>query len=200
MPSFFDQIIKKILPSRPNPQQPLVTELLKRTEAQKTAYQTWIHNQHYAGLLKSVAKAYYLKQEKLTSDLQVHLFNSPYANGFAITYQASDMGKQDLMFLCEYFKDTILSLNYDLKSSQREITDKGNFVNTVERYYLKPKAKEAILKNERIDQLYGNLLIEYVLVDEKPSYLKILSTIYADRTFTPAQDFSDLVQILFSIE
>jgi len=200
MSSFFDQIIKKILPSRPNPQQPLVTELLKRTEAQQTAYQEWLHDRYHTSLLESVSKAYYLKQEKLTSDIQIHLFASPYANGFAITYEETNMGKQDLMFLCEHFKDTILTLNYELKSSQREITDKGSFVNTVERYYLKPESRQAILKNERIDQLYGNLLLEYVLIDEKPSYLKVLSTIYADRTFTPAQDFNDLVQILFQLD
>ncbi|OJJ17193.1 hypothetical protein BKI52_31280 [marine bacterium AO1-C] len=199
MSSFFDQIIKKILPSSPNPQQPLVTELLKRTEVQQNAYKEWLTDQQHISLLESVAKAYFLKQEKLTSDIQIHLFASPYANGFAITYDESSMGKQDLMFLCEHFKDIILTLNYELKSSQREITDKGNFVNTVERYYLKPEARQAILENKRIDQLYGNLLLEYVLVDEKPSYLKVLSTIYADRTFTPAQDFNDLIQILFRL-
>lgn len=200
MSSFFDQIIKKILPSRPNPQQPLVTELLKRTQHQQAAYQEWLRDEQHISLLESISKAYYLKLQKLTSDIQLHLFASPYANGFAITYDETSMGKQDLMFLCEYFKDTILTLNYSLKSSQREITDKGNFVNTLERYYLKPEAKEAILKKKPIDQLYGNLLLEYVLVDEKPSYLKVLSTIYADRTFSPAKDFNDLVQILFQLD
>lgn len=198
MSSFFDRIIKKILPTQPNPQQPLVTELLKRTQLQEKVYKEWLNDHQHISLLESIAKAYYLKRENLASDLTVHLFESPYANGFAITYDEQNMGKQDLMFLSDYFKDTLLTLDYSLRSAQREITDKISFVSTVERYYLKPAAKQNAADN-LINQLYGNLLFENVLIDEKPSYLKVLSTVYADRSFTSALNFDDLVQILFQL-
>jgi hypothetical protein len=109
------------------------------------------------------------------------------------------MGKNDLMFLSDYFKDTLLTLDYMLRSAQREITDKATYISTVERYYLKPESKQAMSEGKQINQLYGNLLLENVWVDEKPSYLKVLSTVYADRSFTPALKFADLVQILFQI-
>ncbi|WP_157558581.1 hypothetical protein [Microscilla marina] len=199
MASFFEQIIKKLLPTQPNTHQPLVTEVLKRSQAQLEKYNEWQSDQQHLALIESIAKAYYLRQQNMKPDLSIHIFESPYANGFAITYDEQHMGKNDLMFLSDYFKDMLLPLEYTLKSAQREITDKATYISTVERYYLKPESKQAMSEGKLINQLYGNLLLENVWVDEKPSYLKVLSTIYADRSFTPALKFDDLVQILFQL-
>lgn len=199
MSSFFDQIIKKILPTQPNPQLPLVTEVLKRSQVLRKQYQEWQNDHQHFALIESIAKAYYLRRENLEPDLSIHLFESPYANGFAITYDNHNIGKNDLMFLSDYFKDTLLTLDYTLKSAQREITDKSSHISTVERYYLKPNAKQKANNDTLTNQLYGNLLLENVWLDEKPSYLKVLSTIYADRSFTSALNFDDLVQILFQL-
>ncbi len=196
--SFFDKIMQKIFPEKQGTvsKEPFVTEKLIRAENYNKAYFRWINERAYKPLLDRVYQAYQLKLQKQETDLKFHILTTPYANGFALTFNPT-IGQQAFSFFFDFLKDQVINAGYRLNNSGRKIYDKPNYVETIEKYYLKPPLK-SMDDDSLFDQLFGNISIEYILIDEKPSYIKLVASIYSDRLYTKALPFEDLVQILFS--
>jgi hypothetical protein len=93
-------------------------------------------------------------------------------------------------------KDKTLNLGYKLVNADRSLFDKDKYVETKERYYLKPII-DAQNSDELFNQRFGNIMIEQVLIDNKPSYLKFMASIYSDRLYTKALDFEELMAVVF---
>lgn len=173
-------------------------EVLKRSESDQQQYEQWKESEEKEQLIREIAQAYYYKKTNISSDIEVHLLNTPYANGFAITYHP-DILPKSFRHLSDYFRDKVLAMGYRLVNADRRITDKGHYVETVEKFYLKPPLSAADLSQEviQVNQLFGNIAIEHVLIDNKPSYLKVLASIYSDRQFKEAQSYDDFMSTLF---
>ncbi len=196
--NFFNQIYQKIFPNTENGNNPPieVRETIKRNTSYLQDYQDWIANKSIQKLIEPIQKAYHFKKININSATQVHLLRSGGANGFAITYDPV-FGKEAFQFLLDYWKDKIKTLNYQLQIAERRITEKKDYVETKEKYYLKPSIRLEAMQNKLCNQLYGNILLEYVQIDERPSYLKVLVTYYVDALFSEVLDYDDLVKILF---
>ncbi len=199
MSSFFEQIIEKIFPAKITANQPLVREVLQRSIKDQANYKIWLDSSFQKEMIKKISKAYFYKKANISSELQVHLFNAHGANGFAITYH-QDFEVKSFQHLLDYFKDLILRLNYRLQIADRQMTDKGSYVETIDKYYLKPYIKEDAMEAKICNQLFGNVLLEHVSIDNKPSYIKILVTTYNDYSFTKALDFDEFTEILLNNE
>jgi len=195
--SYFDKLVSKLFSKKPAGVAD-VHEVLKRSPADQEAYRTWKGSEEQDALLQEIAKAYYYKKTNITSDLDVHLFNTAYANGFAITYHPKISAK-NFQHLSEYFRDKVLEMGYRLVNADRRIIDRDRYMETIEKYYLKPPLSAADLSQEviQVNQLFGNIAIEHVLIDGKPSYLKVLASIYSDRQFREAQSYDDFISGLF---
>ncbi len=196
--NFFNQIYQKIFPNAENgAASPIeVRETIKRNTVYLEAYQDWIAKQAPQKLIDPIQKAYHFKKVNINSPIQVHLLRSGGANGFAISYDPA-FGKDSLQFLLDYWQHKIKNLNYHLQIAERRITEKKDYVETKEKYYLKPSIRLEAMQNKLCNQLYGNILLEYVQIDNQPSYLKVLVTYYVDALFSKALDYDDLVKILF---
>ncbi len=81
-------------------------------------------------------------------------------------------------------------------TADRSLFDKDKYVETKERYYLKPIIN-AENTNELFNQRFGNIMVEQVLIDNKPSYLKFMASIYSDRLYTEALGFEELMEAIF---
>ena len=195
--AFFDEVFKKLFPKKTNGNYPyvLLNELIERSKRTQVSYQKWLKDPKQNTLLKTVQNAIAFKKQGIVSNPKVHLFHSKCANGFALSY-AENFGKDIFLFLFEYFKDKVLSLGYVLNLKQKTLTDFKDYIETKEKYYLKPR-KVSRNQSYPLPQLYGNILIEQVLIDDKPSYIKVLSTVYQDSLFQPAEDYRDFLQLLF---
>lgn len=194
--SFFDQIIGKIFPRQENPSPTSIKEILKRTDKEQKKYLDWLSERHHEPLVKAISQAYFYKKTQISSSIKIHLFNSQGAEGFAIDYMP-DIGQENFQHLFDYLKNRILEINYFLQASERRILDKGSYVETTQKYYLKPKWKHALKDQNILNQLYGNILIELIHIDRQPGYIKFLVTHYQDRLFTPALDYDELINCLF---
>jgi hypothetical protein len=75
----------------------------------------------------------------------------------------------------------------------------NNQVRVTEKFYLKPPL-QAPVENELISQLFGNVSIEKISVDNKPSYLKLLVTVYSDRLYQNAKPFDQMMDRLFETQ
>lgn len=173
-------------------------EVLKRSTVDQEAYEAWKGSGAQDVLLQEIAKAYYYKKTNISSDLDVHLFNTDYANGFAITYHPK-ISPKHFQHLSEYFRDKVLEMGYRLVNADRRIIDRDHYVETIEKYYLKPPMSAVDLSKEviQVNQLFGNIAIDHVLIDGRPSYLKVMASIYSDRQFQEAQSYDDFISGLF---
>jgi len=198
---FFDDILKKLFPKR-NKKIPLIKENLKRSEKEELEFQIWSSSADAKYWFARIYESYHLKRQGLPSqDIQVHLFSSAASNGLAITY-TNAMSSKQFRFLFDKLKDAILNLPYPYKlyTSDRAHYERNNYVETIEKHYLKPvygtnKEVGTELKTDgQLPQFYGNILIEYIQIDGEPSFIRLLANIYSDRLFLDALPFEELVE------
>lgn len=194
--AFLDNILNQLFPDREDKRKVQVLEELRRSENYLAAYQSWKESPEAEELVKAVERSYYLKKNQIQGNYAVHLFQSPAANGFALTHHPS-LSPRTFQFLLDFWRDRVLALGYRLANTDRQIREKEQFVETIEKHYLKPPLSK---NTAQAEQRFGNVLLEYVLVDQQPSYLKVMVTIYSDRLFTEAQPFDDLLEHLFSLK
>lgn len=196
--SFFEDVFKQLFPQKTDKKYPyiLLDEEIQRSEKQQTSYQKWLSEEQQTQLLQPIQRAIAFKTQGIEEDIKVHLFNSQYANGFAVTY-TEIFDRVAFLFLFEYFKDKVLTLGYDLNLKQRTLTDFKDYIESKEKYYLKPR-KISRKFEYPLPQLYGNILIECILIDDKPSYIKILSTIYQDSMFEAPHEYQEFFDLLFN--
>ena len=194
---FFEQIVQKLFPSSPNDGTPvsILQEVLERSPQEKKNYEAWLQDKKYTALIQDIAQAYYYKKTQITGSIQVHLFQDQSAKGLAVSYHAH-FGKKNFQHLFDYWKDQVLGLGYQLKSKTHQITDHHQYIESKQRYFLKPPRR---LEQGKYPQLYGNVLLEHISIDDKPSYIKVLVATYTDRLFTPALDFEDFMENIFSL-
>ncbi|MEQ8535197.1 MAG: hypothetical protein RIB86_25295, partial [Imperialibacter sp.] len=103
----------------------------------------------------------------------------------------------EFQFLFDYLAEISKTLGYRQVNSDVTITEKNDTIETREKHYLKPPIGTA---DQLSKQLFGNILVEYIMIDDQPSYIKLLANIYFDRQYEPAEDHRELISHLFSID
>ena len=191
---FFEDVVGKLF-GKQEQKQPLIHEVLERSEAELIAYDNWIRSEGSQDLINDFDRAYSLKKQQVESSLAVHLLDSKYSNGFAVSYN-ENIGVENFQHLFDYFKNKVEQLGYKLAQGDRKLKAKGNAEEEIEKWYLKPLAAD--LGSQLVDQRYGNILIEKVSINRKPSYLKLMANIYQDRLYSEARPFEELYQNLIS--
>lgn len=192
--SFIENIFDRLFP-KDKKDTVLSHEVLKRTDREFASYAEWVENPDTEILLKKIHRIYHLKKTGISDTLPLMIYESDYANGFALA-QSRELEDFDYTMLMDHFKHRVLDAGYRQAGSDRKITAKESHVLTVEKYYLKPP----IQIDPPIDQKFGNISLELVLHDGRPDYLKVMASIYSDRLYKPHQDFNDLIDLLFSLK
>ena len=194
MGNFFDDLFKKVFP--PSEKMPVkVKENFVIREIDQQDLDEWMDTEEFEQLLSLVYKNYHFKRTQINAHPQVHIFDSPYANGFAVSYENPFYPKSfSRLFLA--FSRRILALGYEQVSLDRKFEEINDQVKVTEKFYFKPPLQ---LPNdgELISQLYGNVALEKITIDNKPSYLKLLATVYSDRLYQDAKSFDQLMDRLF---
>ncbi len=193
--SYFDKIVDKLFSGKKPGGTAEVHEVLKRSERDQQGYAQWKESEERQALLQEIAQAYYYKKTNIQSPIEVHLFNTVYANGFAITYSANLTAKT-FQHLFEYFKDKVMDMQYRVVMADRRILDREQYVETIEKYYLKPPMHTQEITLDSIDQQYGNVVMEHILINDKPSYMKLLVNIYSDSLYKDALDYDEFMSRL----
>ncbi len=192
--TFFDDLYQKLFPAKKQSPK-LVHEVINRSDQYLIDYAAWFGSDRMRAQLQAIISGYEAKLLKNTSFYDVHLLHSSYANGFALSYN-QDIGKKDFQFLFDYFSERIQELPYKIANSDVMISEKADFIETKEKHYLKPKINTV---EPPIDQQFGNILIEHILVDDKPSYLKLVASVYSDSLYQKPLTFEDLFKHIFRL-
>lgn len=199
MSDFLTAIFAKLFPKKTpqNAHLPIIEEVIVREDKYKKSYFDWMNSGYYKKLLQSIKNAYWKKRNDQIDDFQVHLLQMPYANGLAITYH-KNVPEMHFQHFFDLLKDKVLNLGYQQANADRRMFDRPNYVETIEKYYLKPPiTAQIVAQNELLNQKYGNILIEYILIDDQPSYIKLVASVYSDRLYTVALPFDQLLSHIF---
>jgi hypothetical protein len=194
MSSFLDDLFKKVF--KPSDKSPMrLKENFVIKEIEQSELDLWIESEESVQLFALVYKNYHFKRTGINSQPQVHIFDSPYANGFAVSYENPFNAKSfSRLFLA--FSQRLLALGYEQVSLDRKFEEINDQVKVTEKFYFKPPLQRPA-EGELISQLYGNVSLEKVNVDNEPSYIKLLATVYSDRLYQDAKSFDQLMDGIF---
>jgi len=153
----------------------------------------------FSNLINKAYRDNYFNNEKQTSEQAVTILDSSHSNGWFLKCPKLT----HLDFEYKYFVYVLSSKLKDhgyviqLAESKSTATDSG--VEMMTHYYLKPSLRNRILTNQKIvNQLFGNITIEYKAVNGSPISFKFLAKSYNDSNYLAPKDFSDLNDILFN--
>lgn len=194
MGSFFDDLFKSVFkPSEKSPMK--VKENFVIKDFEQTDLDLWIESEESERFFALIYKNYHFKRTGINDHPQVHILDSPYANGFAVTYEDPfDLKSFSRLFLA--FGQRILALGYEQVSLDRKFEEINDQVKVTEKFYFKPPL-QLPAEGELISQLYGNVALEKVSIDNKPSFIKLLATVYSDRLYQDAKPFDQLMDRIF---
>ena len=194
--SFFDNVVGKLF-GKQSSKTAFIHEVMSRSDKETAVYEDWKRTESFENLISDVERGYYLKKQGIASSMEVHLLESKYSNGFAITFN-DEFTEENFQHVFDYLKERGLEQGYKLAQADRRILDKDTYEETIEKWYLKPNGDD--LGTGIADQKFGNILIEKVAIDRKPSYLKLMANVYQDRLYTEAKPFSELIELIFKTE
>lgn len=194
MSNFLDDLFKKVF--KPSEKAPMkVKENFTVKEIDQSDLDSWIDSEDSRALFSLIYKNYHYKRAGINDHPQVHVFDSPYANGFALSFEKPlDVKSFSRLFLA--FSQRLLALGYEQVSLDRKLEEINDQVKVTEKFYFKPPLQIPV-EGELISQLYGNVALEKVTVDNEPSYIKLLATVYSDRLYQDAKPFDQLMDGIF---
>jgi hypothetical protein len=195
MPDFFDDLLKKIFPPKASNQALSVKENFSVKEKDLQELEIWDHSEGSIALYDLVYRNYHYKRAQINESPEVHVFSSVYANGFALSYGPPlDPNSFSLLFLG--LSRRIIALGYEQVSLDRKLEEVNEQVKETEKFYFKPPL-QLPQEGELISQLYGNISLEKIRINQQPSYFKLLASVYSDRLYYDAKPFDELMDRLF---
>lgn len=192
---FVERVLNKLFGSSKNDEvqePPVITERLVRSERFLKEYAQWADSERSLFVLEGLRDLHSLAENGQTDFL--HRYSSPQANGFFFDERAG-VKREEFDFLLDHFRDVSLDLGYSIYTSDRKLTEKVGSVQRTDRHYLKPAIPKKLVSP--MNQLYGNVLLEYVAYNDNPAYLKVMVSCYSDRNFTEALPYEVFAERLF---
>lgn len=200
--SFFDQVISKVFTKPQSPEKPIkplkVQEKLVRNERFLSRYAEWINEADTLVWLDYLKQSIKLRFNGIEGPNVVQTFSMDATRGFAILNKEEENDER-LAYLLHHVYIKLKELGYVAQKSGRSIEDRTSYVQTQEGYYMKPNVYLGMGKSGKgLNQLYGNVTLELVYANKRSSYLKVITTWYADHNFDEPQPYEDLLESLLT--
>jgi len=180
-----------------SPSQPVIHQIIERSEADKIAFEKWkatlsskriidwLYNQ-YAAFLSPNTK----------TDNAVAFLNTPSTKGFVVHFHQTQYREAEIVHLFDLLREKVLILNYNNYVSDIRTFNRPQWVESIQRHYLKPSLNFKKKETEKFNQGYGNIKIELEFRNEKVFNLRFSATTYQDHNFNKADEFKELMGIL----
>lgn len=158
----------------------------------------WQSSGQWDAVVQLVTKAY--NNRLITgrpSTNPVALMSTSHSNGWLVKSRSlPQYTDRDYKHLAHYLYLQVAKQNYTLNLSEIRSRKKGTRIETITKYYLKPSLKSRFDHDgdpNKANQLYGNVTIEYKIIDGSPAEFKFMANAYQDHKFRPPYDFSELI-------
>lgn len=193
MPKWND-ILRNLFGGKPGPpdNQPLLHEMIERSETEQAAFLRWVGSPRYRNALEAVYEAFHLGRngENLLGDVFYHIDN-PSTKGFMLHYREEWFTPGEFTHYFDHLKERVHSLGYKLYTSDVRGYARKEHAETIERHYLKPAWR--LTDGQKQEQRFGNITITLHRNNDHPTFIKLLCHPYADRQFTEAEDFEEVL-------
>jgi len=193
---FIDHLLDKLFSGNSN--RAIIRENFTRSESEEQEVALWLTAEEGTNVLKMIYDNYHFKRAGINKDPEVHFYHTSYANGIAVSY-TPPFNSDNFTKLFFGLGQRMLGMGYRMVSMDRKIDEVNDQVRTTEKLYLKPLISVDDL-SDKINQLFGNVSIEKISLDNKPNYLKILVTLYSDRQYHDAKPFDQFMDKLFKAD
>lgn len=181
-----------------SPSNPVVHEIIERSEAEKNDYEQWKETLVKRRLVDWLYQQYAIYRV-LPHDIDEGLdfLDTPSSKGFAVHFYKTNYTRREVTHFFDFLREKVLQLEYWPQISDTRVYNRPDWVETVERHYLKPKP-DLTNKDSRINQRFGNITIENIMRNDRPHYLRFRVNNYNDRLFLQAEDFHELMQAILT--
>jgi hypothetical protein len=195
MSNFWDQIKAAFKSAEEsNPNEPVIHELIERSEREQLDYDRWKRTLSRRRLLDWLVDQYAAFQTKSRLDDSIAFLDTPSSKGFVIHVHQTQYGKEEIKYFFDYLKERVLELNYRPQISDRRIFNRNQWVEMQERHYLKPR--NTFEEGVAIDQRFGNIMVELEYRDDKVYNLRLRATLYSDSLYNKGESFRSLMMAL----
>lgn len=193
---FFNQLKQRLFPdkSEQGVDLPMVTEPLTRSEKFQSNYEKWLGSSRQGAMLDMLKRQWTAAGKAGFSNPAFQVYHSPQSNGFYFN-KGLPFQDEEFRYLLDRFQGIVQNLGYRNQLAERRYSDHPRGVHCMERYYLKPELGTSF--DPPLNQIYGNVHLELILLNDEVSYLKLMAHVYQDRNYQKALPFEDLVKHLF---
>ena len=193
--NYFKNLFNKAEESSPS--QPLIHEMISRTEAEREDYKRWKNTIVCQRLMDWLNSQYAIfSAAPKDTDEAVDFLDTPSSKGFVIHFHQTGYSKRDATHFFDFLKEQVLALEYRSQISDLRTYNRSGWVETIERHYLKPgpRIRKEPQDDGRFLQKYGNIMIELELRNDQVFNLRFRATSYKDSLFKEAREFEELMQ------
>lgn len=192
---YFQNLFQKEIQSSKT--QPLIHESIIRNEKTLATYLQWKDSLIKNQLMSWLKQAYHrFLEDGTVNDSSIIFLDTVSSKGFAIYFSNLRYTNTEVVHFFDYLKEKILELPYKLANGDIRTYTKGQVVESLSRYYLKPPLKN-MLGKPPFNQEFGNISIELICQDDLPKVLKFSATSYNDRSYQKPLNFGLLMKHLF---
>ncbi|HMQ05690.1 MAG TPA: hypothetical protein PKC30_00245 [Saprospiraceae bacterium] len=178
--------------------QPFIHEMIDLEDFEINEYLEWTGGDHLPLLKKRLQQAYfnYITGGDVT-DHSFAFFDTPQSKGFAIfPHYESSWKDSDYRFFKHYISSRLSNENYIINLADVRSRQKSVWIESIFRYYMKPSPK--MRAQSPVNQLYGNVNMEYIKRDDQPYMFRLLANAYQDNHFKPVKPFGELMKLITS--
>ncbi len=195
--TFFDRVYKQIFKKEGIPEyngkKYIIQEMYSLQDSKVDKYHLWKSDIPNSEKLRSIFKGLEYKKLGLSeSNQRFSLFNSRQSNGFYVLCDGF-LEEEESIFILEFLKDKMIELGYYMNHSSKDIYEQSGNIKTLISYYLKPKLSGF---NFPLEQGFGNIHLEFLMINNKPDYLKLMANVYSDRNYKESESFEALLEAL----
>ena len=169
--------------------------MIVREEDFKKAYLAWDFSLEKKRLINWISGQYGIYRS-IPDDVEkgIDFLNTNSSKGFVLHFKEKTFQKEELAFFFDYLKNNFLKAEYRISVSDRRVFNRANYLEKIERHYLKPRHKMGV--NEKINQQFGNVSIILSYRDDQAYNLKCSATAYPDRSFAEAKAFDEFMETI----
>lgn len=172
---------------------PTIHELIQRDDEELVDYNRWKRTAGPRRLLDWLINQYGRHRDDQRTDETVGFLNTASSKGFVVYFREMNYTREEITHFFHYLRERVLALDYRPDISDRRIFPRRDWVETQERHYLKPQVD---FTDPKMNQAFGNIMIEFELRNDVPHNLRLRATIYQDHMYKAAGSFGGLMEVL----
>lgn len=163
--------------------------------------ESWISKggyQEFADLIMEAYRNVLILGKQNSNSKTTTLLDSSHSNGWFLHCDQLDYFDSHYKFLAYELSQRLKDHGYTVQLAEMKSMEKSGGIEMITHYYLKPSLRNRFVQDGNLaNQLFGNISIEYKVINDSPKSFKFLAKAYKDSKFLPPNDFSDLNELLF---